>query len=78
MMRALIALTVVIAAVFRFAPPVSAQVGFDRRGSDYTSFPVRSGDPAACAARCDREASMGVSLVSSPGDGSQATNTYVS
>jgi hypothetical protein len=56
MMRALIALTVVIAALFCFAPPVSAQVGFDRRGSDYASFPVRSGDPAACAARCDREA----------------------
>ena len=56
MMRAFIALTVLIAALFCFAPPVSAQVGFDRRGSDYASFPVRSGDPAACAARCDREA----------------------
>jgi hypothetical protein len=56
MTQALIALTVVIAAVFSLAPPVSAQVGFDRRGSDYASFPVRSGDPTACAARCDREA----------------------
>ena len=36
-------------------PEAYAQVGFDRRGSDYLSFPVRSGDPAACAARCDRE-----------------------
>jgi hypothetical protein len=33
-----------------------AQVGFDRRGGDYLNFAVRSGDPAVCAARCDREA----------------------
>ena len=33
-----------------------AQTGFDRRGDDYTSFPIRSGDPALCAARCEREA----------------------
>ena len=36
--------------------PVSAQVGFDRPGGDYTSFVVKSGDPAACAARCERDA----------------------
>lgn len=36
--------------------PARAQVGFDRKGSDYTSFAVRSGDPAACAMRCEREA----------------------
>ncbi|HEY6255466.1 MAG TPA: PAN domain-containing protein [Xanthobacteraceae bacterium] len=33
-----------------------AQVGFDRLGGDYASFPLRSGDPAQCAARCEREA----------------------
>lgn len=32
-----------------------AQVGFDRKGGDYMSFPIRSGDPAVCAARCERE-----------------------
>jgi hypothetical protein len=32
-----------------------AQVGFDRPGGDYNSALVRSGDPAACAARCDRD-----------------------
>ena len=32
-----------------------AQVGFDRPGGDYTRFVVPSGDPAACAARCERE-----------------------
>ena len=33
----------------------SAQVGYDRLGADYTSFPLRSGDPAQCAARCERD-----------------------
>jgi hypothetical protein len=32
-----------------------AQVGFDRPGGDYTNFPVKSGDPAQCATRCDRD-----------------------
>jgi hypothetical protein len=32
-----------------------AQVGFDRPGGDYASAPVRGGDPATCAARCDRD-----------------------
>ena len=35
--------------------PARAQVGFDRLGGDYTSFPLRSGDPAQCAARCERD-----------------------
>ncbi len=38
-----------------FAAPASAQVGFDRPGGDYTNFVVRSGDPAVCAARCERD-----------------------
>ena len=53
-------LTVVIAAVLAalslFASaPAHAQSGYDRPGGDYSNFPVRSGDPAACAARCERE-----------------------
>ena len=32
-----------------------AQVGFDRLGGDYTSFPLRTGDPAQCASRCERD-----------------------
>jgi hypothetical protein len=32
-----------------------AQSGFDRPGGDYSRFIVPSGDPAACAARCDRD-----------------------
>jgi hypothetical protein len=37
-------------------PPSWAQVGFDRPGADYTSFSIRTGDPAVCALRCEREA----------------------
>ena len=37
------------------AMPARAQNGFDRPGGDYTRFVVPSGDPAVCAARCDRE-----------------------
>jgi uncharacterized membrane protein len=32
-----------------------AQTGFDRPGADYTYVPVRSGDPAACVAACERD-----------------------
>ena len=32
-----------------------AQTGFDRPGGDYTRFVVPNGDPALCAARCDRD-----------------------
>lgn len=37
------------------ASPAQAQLGFDRRGGDYTNFAIRGGDPAACAARCERD-----------------------
>ena len=33
----------------------SAQVHYDRPGGDYASAPVRSGDPAVCANRCERD-----------------------
>ena len=36
--------------------PALAQTGYDRRGGDYLNFPVRNGDPAICAARCERDA----------------------
>jgi hypothetical protein len=37
------------------AAPARAQSGFDRPGGDYSNFPVRSGDPLACAARCEHD-----------------------
>jgi hypothetical protein len=33
----------------------AAQAGYDRPGGDFMHAPVPSGDPAACAARCERE-----------------------
>ena len=33
-----------------------AQTGFDRRGGDYNKFEIRTGDPAVCASRCERDA----------------------
>jgi len=32
-----------------------AQLGFDRPGGDYATVTIRSGDPARCAARCERD-----------------------
>lgn len=32
-----------------------AQLGYDRPGGDYTHFQIANGDPAACAARCERD-----------------------
>jgi hypothetical protein len=34
----------------------SADVGFDRPGNDYDKFTIKSGDPAECASRCERDA----------------------
>jgi hypothetical protein len=57
MMRWFVALIVCcLLAAFVFSPASAvAQTGFDRPGGDYTNFVVRSGDPAACALRCERE-----------------------
>lgn len=44
-----------IAFMLLTAAPALAQSGFDRPGGDYTSFQVRTGDPAICATRCERE-----------------------
>src|SRR5947209_5442744 len=49
------------------AAPASAQVSFDRPGGDYTNFAVRSGDPAACASRCERDPRCRAWTYSRPG-----------
>jgi hypothetical protein len=54
-MRPLVILFGALAAL-AFTSAAQAQTGFDRRGGDYSSFAVRNGDPALCAARCEREA----------------------
>jgi hypothetical protein len=44
-----------------------AQSGFDRPGGDYARFTVPSGDPAVCAARCDRDGRCRAWTFSYPG-----------
>src|SRR3954466_3699267 len=56
MMREWLGMSVgLLIAVAAFGAPARARVNFDRPGGDYTSFPLRSGDPAQCAARCERD-----------------------
>src|SRR5438105_15732143 len=45
-----------VIAIVILGASARAQVGFDRAGGDYASFPMRLGDPAQCAARCERDA----------------------
>src|SRR5204863_4026767 len=51
----LAALAVMAASAILPAGSARAQSGFDRPGGDYSNYFVRSGDPAVCAARCERE-----------------------
>ena len=44
-----------LAAIVLLSAPAVAQVGTDRPDGDYASYPMRSGDPAQCAARCERD-----------------------
>jgi len=53
-MRCLIGLLIALGLI---VPSLSApaQTGYDRRGGDYLKFEIKSGDPAVCAARCERD-----------------------
>lgn len=55
MNRRLVTAVIFMMALISGVTAARAQVGFDRPGGDYQSAPVRSADPAACAARCDRD-----------------------
>jgi hypothetical protein len=44
-----------LVAALLCAAPAWAQSGFDRPGGDYHKFEIRSGDPAVCATRCERD-----------------------
>jgi hypothetical protein len=54
-LRLLVLPLVLVALLPWWSGPAGAQVGFDRAGTAYTTFPVRSADPAVCAARCERD-----------------------
>ena len=53
----------------------NAQNGFDRPGGDYSRFVVPSGDPAVCAARCDREGRCRAWTFSYPGQAASGGTT---
>ncbi len=54
-MGGLMVAAMLVLAVAMLTMPAHAQVGYDRVGGDYLTFNVRSGDPAACATRCERD-----------------------
>ena len=54
-----------------------AQSGFDRRGGDYQNFQIRSGDPAICAARCERDARCQAWTFSYPRTASAAATCWL-
>jgi hypothetical protein len=56
MTRALFVGCAVLVSALAAVALARAQSGYDRPGGDYTSAPVASGDPAVCAARCERDA----------------------
>ena len=54
-MRRLLAIACCAIVLALNVQPAEAQVGFDRPGGDYLRFSVPAGDPAVCAARCERD-----------------------
>ncbi|HUC48976.1 MAG TPA: PAN domain-containing protein [Xanthobacteraceae bacterium] len=73
MTRALIVgFAVLLAALVGSAISALPQVGYDRPGGDYASAPVQSGDPAICAARCERDKNCKSWSFSYPGSGTPA------
>ena len=54
-MKRLLAKLLCCAILMATAAGLAYAQGFDRPGGDYTHFNISSGDPATCAARCDRD-----------------------
>jgi hypothetical protein len=54
-MRYWVSLLGALGLMLATAGPAPAQLGYDRQGGDYASFTIRSGDPAVCASRCERD-----------------------
>ena len=55
----------------------SAQSGFDRPGGDYARFTLPTGDPAVCAARCERDARCRAWTFSYPGTVLQGASCWL-
>ena len=72
MTRALIVGFATLLAVMSSVTPALPQVGYDRPGGDYASASVTGGDPAACAARCERDKNCKSWSFSYPASGTPA------
>lgn len=73
MTRALIVgFAVLLAAVVGSVSPALPQVGYDRPGGDYANAPIQSGEPAVCAARCERDKNCKSWSFSYPASGAPA------
>lgn len=53
-MRCLVGFSVALGLIV-LSLSAQAQTGYDRRGGDYLKFEIKSGDPAVCATRCERD-----------------------
>jgi hypothetical protein len=76
-MRGLRILILALFAALLAMQPARAQSGFDRPGGDYSNFAVRSADPAACAARCEREGRCRAWSFSYPGTPAPAATCWL-
>jgi hypothetical protein len=76
-LRGLILCLIVLLGCADARTPAHAQAGYDRRGGDYTSFAIRAGDPAACAARCEREGRCRAWSFSYPGTAAPAAMCWL-
>lgn len=54
-MAGLLCALVMLVCVGLAAGVAQAQTNFDRPGENYTRFPLKSGDPAECGLRCERD-----------------------
>jgi hypothetical protein len=65
-------LAAVIGGMMGSIVPALPQAGYDRPGGDYSSASVPGGDPATCAARCERDKNCKSWSFSYPGSGAPA------
>jgi hypothetical protein len=79
MKRALIVGVAVLlaAAIGGGVTPALPQAGYDRPGGDYSSAAVPGGDPATCAARCERDKSCKSWSFSYPASGAPQAMCYL-
>jgi len=76
-LRSLLLVALLPAAMLGAILFAQAQTGFDRPGGDYTRFTLPTGDPALCAARCERDARCRAWTFSYPGTVMQGASCWL-